>query len=182
MERIYLIGPRASGKTTLGHGLARALKARFIDTDTSVARRLGCSIADYVAAHGWDAFRLEEHAALEDVVSSTKGCGLAIIATGGGIVLLGENRNLLRQTGTCLYIETSVEDMVQRLSRNPAHAQRPSLTGQDIRDEVAQVFAAREPLYRSTAHYIINGNDFTPTSCETVLDALDRHGIIARNQ
>ncbi|MDO5535937.1 MAG: shikimate kinase AroL [Desulfovibrionaceae bacterium] len=178
MNRIYIIGPRASGKTTLGHGLARALKARFVDTDIAVGKRLGCSIAEYVGQHGWPAFRSEEHAALEDVVAATDGHGTAVIATGGGIVLLEENRRLLRETGTCLYIDVPIKEMVRRLSWNPLHSQRPSLTGQDIRDEVTQIMSEREHLYRSTAHYVVSGLDFTPSSCEIILSFLTEHGVI----
>ncbi|HCF06377.1 MAG TPA: hypothetical protein DEU72_09140, partial [Desulfomicrobiaceae bacterium] len=64
-KNIVLVGLRASGKTTVGRLLAERLACPFVDTDDLVEADLGMSIADFVAAHGWPAFRAAEEAAVE---------------------------------------------------------------------------------------------------------------------
>lgn len=169
--RIYLIGPRASGKTTLGRYLANTIGARFLDTDEVLGSRLGTSISDYVTRHGWDSFRQEEHAALRAAIEMTENTH-SVIATGGGIVLLEENRDLVRATGRGFYLRVPVEEMVRRLQQNPAEAQRPSLTGKGLCEEVAQIVREREPLYCETAHYVLDGMQSTAASCENILNML----------
>ncbi len=169
--RIYLIGPRASGKTTLGRYLAKTLGARFLDTDEVLASRLGTSISGFVAQHGWDSFRKEEHDALRAAIEMTENTH-SVIATGGGTVLLEENRKLVRATGQCFYIRVPVDEMVRRLQQDPAEAQRPSLTGKGLCEEVAQVVREREPLYCETAHYVLDGTQSTAVSCEIILNIL----------
>lgn len=187
MSRIFLIGPRASGKTSLGQALARALRRPFVDTDAALQERLGCSIADYVAAMGWDAFREEEHRTLLDVIAATGPDSPdsepgAVVATGGGIVLLKKNRELLRENGRCFYLDVPVDELVRRLSRDPNAAQRPSLTGRDIRDEVAEVVRARDPLYREAAHVCLDGRPGTGRLCANVLSLLATRKNAARGR
>ncbi len=172
--RIYFVGPRASGKTTLGQHLAERTGARFLDTDAVLASRLGMSISGYVAQNGWDKFRQEEHKALRASMEMTDK-EPAVIATGGGIVLLKENRELLRTTGICLYIRVPVEEMVRRLKQDPAVAQRPSLTGKGLCEEVADVVREREPLYLQTAHHVLDGTKSVKASCEIILNILSEY-------
>ncbi len=172
MRRIFLIGPRASGKTTLGRALARHTGRTFLDTDILLEQRLGMSIADFVSRSGWDAFREQEHLALCDAIAVPGSNGGTIIATGGGIVLLEKNRLLLRQEGLCVYLDVPVPLLVARLTRNPDPAQRPSLTGRSIQDEVEDVVRQRRPLYLQTAHRVLDSRDFSIKSCEKVLSFL----------
>ncbi len=172
--RIYFVGPRASGKTTLGQHLAERTGARFLDTDAVLASRLGMSISGYVAQNGWDKFRQEEHKGLRASIEMTDKAH-SVIATGGGIVLLKENRDLLHTTGICLYIRVPVEEMVRRLKQDPAVAQRPSLTGKGLCEEVADVVREREPLYLQTAHHVLDGTKSVKASCEIILNILSKY-------
>ena len=54
------------------------------------------------------------------------------------------------------YLSAPAEVLASRLQANPNAAQRPTLTGKSIAEEVAEVLAAREPLYRETATHILN--------------------------
>ncbi len=175
--RIYFVGPRASGKTTLGQHLAKITGARFLDTDAVLASRLGMSISDYVAQNGWDKFRQEEHKALCACMEMTDKES-SVIATGGGIVLLKQNRELLHTTGLCFYIRVPVDEMVRRLQQDPAVAQRPSLTGKGLCEEVADVVREREPLYSETAHHVLDGTKSVKTSCEIILNILSEDNIL----
>ncbi len=179
MQRVFLIGPRASGKTTVGRRLGRMLGGTFLDTDDLVEDRLGMSIAAFVERNGWDAFRRQEHLALADAVAATQPDGVAVIATGGGIVLLEENRRLMRRSGLCCYIDVPVAVMVERLSRNPDPSQRPSLTGRSIQDEVGDVVRRRRPLYLETAHRVLDGRAGSAALCEQLAGFL-KEGIAAQ--
>ena len=139
---IYLVGARAAGKTTFGGALARQLGCNYVDTDIHLRETTGETVADIVAREGWDGFRKRESAVLRAVTAPG-----TVIATGGGMVLAEENRRFMRKNGIVLYLSAPAD---------PNAAQRPTLTGKSIAEEVAEVLAAREPLYRETATHILN--------------------------
>ena len=143
---IYLVGARAAGKTTFGGALARQLGCNYVDTDIHLRETTGETVADIVAREGWDGFRKRESAVLRAVTAPG-----TVIATGVGMVLAEENRRFMRENGIVLYLSAPAEVLASRLQANPNAAQRPTLA-----EEVAEVLAAREPLYRETATHILN--------------------------
>lgn len=154
-RRVYLVGPRASGKTTVGKALAARAGWNFEDTDATVVATAGMTVEQIVEREGWEGFRRRETEALR----ATLGRDCLVAATGGGMVLADENRRMLREGGLVVYLRGSVELLAGRLARDPLAAQRPSLTGRPIADEVAGVLAAREPLYRECAHAVLDAGD-----------------------
>lgn len=175
--RLFLIGPRGCGKTSIGIMLARQLGAGFWDTDLVLGEMLGESIASFVAREGWDRFRDVEHKALctaieagEDVTPGPDGRRYAVVSTGGGIVLRAENRALLQEKGQTIYLEVPAPVLARRLERNPGSAQRPSLTGKGILDEIADVLAAREALYRGSARYVLDADRRPEDICATIVN------------
>lgn len=149
-RNIYLIGARASGKTTLGRKLAARLRRPFVDTDARVRLRTGGSVAQLVDAGGWEAFREAESVALSEVAMFSG----QVVSCGGGIVLREANRALL-SGGIVLYLKAPAEVLAARLSKNPLEAQRPSLTGGGVAEEIAQVLAERGALYLACAHAVL---------------------------
>lgn len=159
MQRVFLVGARASGKSTIGRSLAGTLGCPFLDTDKELTRDLGCSIDVFVKENGWDAFRRKEHETLKRLAGAgeKKQDGeWLVIATGGGMVLLPENRKILREKGVTFYLEAPVEVLVRRLSEDPMSDTRPSLTGKGLLEEVAGVVKSREPLYREASHHCVS--------------------------
>ncbi|PWC16982.1 shikimate kinase AroL [Brenneria roseae subsp. roseae] len=154
INTIILVGPRASGKTTVGKILAAHLKLDFIDTDEVVQKKTNKTIAQIVDEQGWDNFRMIEGQILKEVTLA--GC---IIATGGGMVISQENRNHMKNRGIVFYLSTSAETVVSRLKSNPAVSQRPSLTGLSITEEITGIIKMRDPLYQETAHFVIDANN-----------------------
>ncbi|MDX5629795.1 MULTISPECIES: shikimate kinase AroL [unclassified Brenneria] len=154
INTIILVGPRASGKTTVGKMLAARLKLNFIDTDEVVQKKTNKTIAQIVDEQGWDNFRTIEGRILKEVTLS--GC---IIATGGGMVIAQENRNYMKNKGIVFYLATSVETVVKRLRSDPAVSQRPSLTGLSITEEIGGIINTRDPLYQESAHFVIDANN-----------------------
>lgn len=148
---IFLIGPRACGKTTVGRALAAESGRNFVDTDAALQENCGRTIADIIARDGWDAFRDEESRILKEVTSPN-----CVISTGGGMILRPENRSFMRANGIVFYLCAPVEVLASRLQKTPVDSQRPSLTGKSITEEVAEVLAARAPLYEACARHIVD--------------------------
>ena len=151
-RNIFLIGPRACGKTGVGRGLARLLKREFVDTDHALVAGVGMEIAEYVEQNGWDAFRDRE----VETLAREAAPGGRVIGCGGGIVLREENRAVLK-TGVTLYLKADPDELARRLMADPNEAQRPSLTGRAIADEVRDVLAERASLYEGCADAVVTG-------------------------
>ncbi|WP_434636084.1 shikimate kinase AroL [Klebsiella sp. I138] len=161
---IFLIGPRGCGKTTIGHALARARHYQFTDTDHALQEREQRTVAAIVEQEGWARFRELESEALKAATQPE-----TIVATGGGIILTEGNRQFMRENGVVIYLQASVAALIDRLEAYPKTEQRPTLTGKPVRDEVGEVLAQREALYRATAHHIV---DATATPDEVVRQIL----------
>lgn len=150
---IFLIGPRASGKTTFGGILARRLGCSFCDTDVLVQAEAGMDVAGIVAEDGWEGFRRRESTALRAAARPDW-----VVATGGGMVLDEGNRNFMREAGVVIYLQVPAEILEQRLTASLNPGLRPSLTGESPVEEVRRILAEREPLYRATAHIILDAS------------------------
>ncbi|ETS99360.1 MULTISPECIES: shikimate kinase AroL [Providencia] len=149
----YIIGPRGSGKTTIGKKLAEKTGYQFIDTDKLIFEHAGMSIADIVKQQGWDYFRQLESQILASIEPQK-----AIVSTGGGIILASENQQVMRDNGTVIYLRSTPETLAQRLAAEPQAEQRPSLTGKSLLEEIEEVMEQRDPIYLSTAHHVIDAN------------------------
>ena len=168
MPLIFLVGPRACGKTTVGRALARRLGLPFADTDHYLHSKTGSTVAQIVAAEGWPGFRQRESTALREVTDAhAHGC---VVSTGGGMVLAEANRTLMRQNGMVVFLDAPVEVLAERLSRNPLNSQRPSLTGKGLVDEIAEVLKERRPLYEAAAHHIVDASRPLSSICRHIAD------------
>jgi shikimate kinase len=145
---IFLVGMMGSGKTTVGRRLARRLGRSFLDTDHEIQERTGVSIPTIFEIEGEAGFRRRESAVLAEIARGED----LVVATGGGIVLAEQNRRLLRQRGTVVYLRASVEDLFARTRHD---RNRPLLQTEDPRAKLAELFAARDPLYREVADIIM---------------------------
>ncbi len=150
-EHLFLIGARASGKTSVGKALASSLAFQWVDTDFMLEQRCGQSIAEYVAKNGWAKFRFLESQILAEICTYPP----QIVSCGGGIVLLPENRKLLSQ-GFVVYLRAKVGLLAARLADNPLESQRPALSELPLAEELATVLKEREPLYLSCADYVLD--------------------------
>ena len=139
-----MTGFRATGKSTVGRLLAERLGYAFIDADHLLCERLGCTIAECVARHGWDRFRQEESRLLEEVPAMSA----TVLATGGGAIEHQQIWRKLRQYCLVVWLDADLATIRQRLGQDPATTtQRPSLTGATVEDELEQVLRRRLPLY-----------------------------------
>src|ERR1700741_2245533 len=108
---VFLIGPMGAGKTAVGRYLARELKLPFHDSDAEIERRTGVDIPYIFEKEGEAGFRQREREAIE-ALTALEGI---VLATGGGAVLLAENRRVLAGRGCVVYLKTSVEQQADRV-------------------------------------------------------------------
>lgn len=134
-----------SGKSTIGQLLARRLGTRFVDCDRLIEERSGVSVATIFELEGEASFRKRESALIDELTQQDQ----LVLATGGGAVLLEENRNRMHERGLVIYLEASLEELLRRLKGDRS---RPLLSGQDRAGRVEQLLISRAPLYRQCAH------------------------------
>jgi shikimate kinase len=150
VRAISLVGMPGSGKSTVGRHVSRQLGLPFVDTDHLIEQRIGCSIREYFELQGEPAFRDVESQVVD---AATVAAEPRVIATGGGAVLREVNREWLRARSTVLYLRSTPEDLARRL-RHDTH--RPLLQGDsDALKRLRTLFVDRDPLYRRTAHFVI---------------------------
>lgn len=237
---LFLIGPRASGKSTVGRLVAERLGLPFHDTDDMVMDEAGRSIAEIVRQEGWESFRERESRALAlacaagrpDPSAHTgtpgpdegsggsgpsaeagpaeppgktgapsasgkagappfretgaspapgevpgrrpagKGRPVAVVSTGGGIVLARRNRQRMRAAGPVFYLAAPPDCLYARLERRSDAGRRPPLTGEAPLAELLRVLEEREPLYRETAHHIIDATAPRAAMARTIISLL----------
>lgn len=173
MALVFLVGPRASGKTTVGTILAQRMSVPFVDTDAELQVREGRSIQVLVASEGWSAFRRCESATLCAVLEALEAAGTGgVVSTGGGIVLAEENRRRLREHGTVIYLTAPAELLAARLAADPLASQRPSLTGKTPLEEVQDVLNQRHPLYVAAAHFCVEATEMPESIAERIMGIL----------
>jgi len=147
---LFLVGLMGAGKTTYGCRVAALLGKPFIDGDAELERRLGCTVSDIFAKEGEETFREREQALLAEL---TQREGI-VLSTGGGVVLRDANRQQLRANGTVVYLHALPDVLAKRLR---GATDRPLLrTSEDLPTRLAQLYAIRDPLYRQTAHEVID--------------------------
>ena len=149
---VALIGMPGCGKSTIGRQLARLRQSSFVDADHEIERRLGISIREFFAREGEAAFRDLESDVLRELIDSSQGTG-RVIATGGGAVLRPANRHALRAGAIVVYLKAHPDDLARRLSRD---THRPLLQVSDPRQRLRDLFSERDPLYRQTAHVLVD--------------------------
>ena len=169
---IGLIGLPGSGKSTVGRNLARRLDLPFNDSDHVIEQRIGCSIRDYFDRQGEQAFRDIE----ESVIRELTEAGSGVLATGGGAVLRETNRNRLHAAGHVIYLNSSPEEVFRRLRHD---GKRPLLQVDDPLGRLRTLHAERDPLYRDTAHFVIEtGRPSVPTLVNMILMQLELAGLL----
>lgn len=148
MLLISLVGLPGSGKSTIARRLAKSFSWQFLDVDLEVEREAGCRIAVLFERFGEARFRELE----AEVISRLTRESEAVIATGGGAILYENNRLLLRERTTVVYLRCAPEALARRLRDN---GRRPLFRGSDVPTKLRQLFDERDSLYEQTSHLIV---------------------------
>jgi shikimate kinase len=151
---LFLTGMMGCGKTTVGRVLALAHGVPFVDLDERVERLYGAAVPELLVARGEPGFREAEARALASLLTEPGfGARGVVVALGGGAVLHAGSREAMDRTGTRVYLEVGVDELVRRL-RPEVEADptaRPLLQGSSLRLRVAELLAARGSIYRAGA-------------------------------
>lgn len=146
---MVLIGLMGSGKSTIGHRLAQSLDWAFCDTDKEIERSTGADIPWIFEKEGEAGFRKREHQALAEALERPD----QILSTGGGVVELSENRDLLRKASVqVVYLYAPPGALYRRVGNDP---NRPLLAQGNARDTLQRLFDRRDPWYREVADLVV---------------------------
>ena len=146
---IFLIGLMGAGKTSVGKLLARRLNKKFYDCDHEIERTTGVRIPVIFEIEGESGFRAREIKMLSELACRDN----IVLATGGGAVLAEENRRMLREHGTVVYLRASPHDLWQRTRHD---RNRPLLQTDNPLAKLTALYSERDALYRETAHVIVD--------------------------
>ena len=146
---IFIVGPMGSGKTTVGKIVAGELFLDFHDTDAKIEDSTGVTIDWIFDIEGEAGFRKRETTILKEMVALNS----IVLATGGGIVIEEENRELLASRGTVFYLHTPLNTQVERTARDK---DRPLLKDKDPEKVLAELQKLRQSLYEEVSDHIID--------------------------
>ena len=149
---IVLIGMPGCGKTTVGKLLSEHGGRPFLDTDSMIEERAGCTCGDYLRANGEEAFRKLETEVLKDACKRT-GC---VISTGGGVVTRKENLGILRQNGVIFHLDRPLE-VLSRSGDRPLS---------DTPEKLMELYKARAPMYAGMRDAVVLNEDAEKTARE----------------
>jgi shikimate kinase len=169
MKSWILVGMMGSGKSSVGRAIAEQTGRRFLDTDRMLVHKIGRPVSQLFNLYGETSFRHLEHKILAELEPE-----LAIVSTGGGVVLREDNWAELRRLGPIVYLKASPETLIERLkvSRN----KRPLLQAEDWENRLKSILAEREPIYeKADAVVPVDGEEMqrVATACVSTFQTLE---------
>jgi shikimate kinase len=168
---IALVGMMGVGKSSVGRRLASRLDVAFRDADSEIEAAAGCSINEIFDRYGEDAFRDGERKVLARLLGKEP----HVLATGGGAFIDDEIRAGIKTTCVSVWLKAPLDLLVERVSRRNT---RPMLRHGDLRENVARLLEAREPIY-AEADLVVESEDGPHgKQVERILKALEERGFV----
>jgi len=166
LERtIALVGMMGVGKSTVGRRLAESLTAAFVDSDEEIEKAAGLSVQEIFAMHGEPEFRRGERRVIERLLNGPP----IVLATGGGAYMDATTRALLKEKAVTVWLRADLDLIWKRVNRRDT---RPLLKRDNPRQVLADLLAARAPVYAEADLTIDSGegpsNDAVKTICEAL--------------
>ena len=155
---IVLIGVPGAGKSTVGKLLAEQLGSEFIDTDVVIEQEAGKSISDIFIQDGEPHFRQLEKEVIARALLNVD----AVISLGGGALMDPNTRELVKAQ-ECFWLQAGLSQAVDRVGMNK---NRPLLLG-NVRGQLADLMAAREPFYIECAKHVVDTNELSAEQVAT---------------
>ena len=180
-QRVILIGPPGSGKTTVAARVAALLGWSWVDTDDLVRRADGRDVPTIFAQDGEERFRELESVALKKALRRRH----AVVATGGGIGERAENLRLLRDAGWVVSLSVRPETALERI-RTPHHEDgaspgdaRPLLAGENPLRRLHDLAERRMAWYTQAATVIVTDDLTLEEVARRVVAALAGRGLLS---
>ena len=139
-KTIVMVGMMGAGKTAVGRALAARLEVPFLDSDHEIESAANMTIPEIFARDGEAFFRRKERQVIARLL--TEECG--VLSTGGGAFLAAENRETITRNGASIWLQADLEGLWNRVRHRDT---RPLLKTPDPRATLAELYAARVPLY-----------------------------------
>src|SRR5262245_31272541 len=157
--KLYLIGYRGSGKTTVARLVGHELRLPSVDADEEIERRAGQSIREIFASSGEEVFRDLEMA----VVTSLAQGADHVVALGGGAVLREQNRQGIAASGKVVWLRAGPQTLLARIEADVTTTERrPKLTGAGGLEEIEKLLEVRTPVYAACADFVVDVEDVPP--------------------
>ncbi|CAM3123049.1 shikimate kinase [Filibacter tadaridae] len=144
MKKVYLVGYMGCGKSAIGKRLSFVTKMPYYDMDKEIVKKMGMPIPKIFEKYGELRFREMETEFLRSFRDES-----CIIATGGGVPMRRENREIMRKTGLVFFLNAPFRDIWRRISTDK---NRP-IVQRSTRAELEFLFNERKPHYLKTAHF-----------------------------
>ena len=153
-----------AGKTTIGRLIAKQMGMAFYDSDHEIERKTGVKIPLIFELEGEQGFRRRETAVIEELCQLNN----IVLATGGGAVLVHENRELLKKNGKVIYLRANVHDLWLRTRNDKT---RPLLQGGNIKQKLEKLYTERDPIYTALSDCIV---DTGPQSANDITNFIEQ--------
>ncbi|MBT8211967.1 MAG: shikimate kinase [Acidimicrobiia bacterium] len=164
-RNLWLVGMMGAGKSAVGNRVAKALDLTFVDVDSEVAARTGCSIATLWGDVGEEAFRDMEASAVSRIAT---GDG-QVVATGGGVVLRDENVAAMQGSGLTVWLRADTKTLARRIEPDGS---RPLLSEADPRARLDEILDERRHRYTAAASAVIDTDELTVDEVASKLEAM----------
>ncbi len=170
MRTILLVGLMGTGKTSVGVALAKELKVDFVDIDCSIEKCAGMTLSQYFEKHGERYFRQVEKMILKEIPLQR-----AVVASGGGAVILEESRKWMQEHCVVVLLTAKVKTILDRLKTDET---RPLLQG-NKKDTITSLLRQRKSLYAEVAQITIS-TDYKSVKeiVSEIVDALEQNSLV----
>jgi shikimate kinase len=166
LERtIALVGMMGVGKSTVGRKLAESLSAPFVDSDEEIEKAAGLSVQEIFALHGEPEFRRGERRVIERLLNGPP----IVLATGGGAYMDAATRTMMKEKATTVWLRADLDLIWKRVNRRDT---RPLLKRENPRQVLADLLAARAPLYAEADLTVESGEGPASDAVKTICEAL----------
>ncbi len=166
LERtVALVGMMGVGKSTVGKKLAESLGAPFVDSDDEIVRAAGLSVQEIFERHGEPEFRRGERRVIERLLNGPP----LVLATGGGAYMDPDTRALLKEKATTVWLRADLDLIWKRVNRRDT---RPLLKRENPKQVLADLLAARAPIYAEADFAIDSGDGPASDAVKAIRDAM----------
>ncbi|MEO0666824.1 MAG: shikimate kinase [Pseudomonadota bacterium] len=139
-KTVVMVGMMGAGKTAVGRALAARLAVPFLDSDAEIETAANMTVPEIFARDGEPFFRKKEAQVIARLLDEERG----VLSTGGGAFLVDENRRMISDRGVSVWLNADLDLLWQRVRHKDT---RPLLRTSDPRATLAEIFAARAPVY-----------------------------------
>lgn len=153
-KTVVMVGMMGAGKTAVGRGLAARLDVPFLDSDAEIERAANMTVPEIFDRDGEAFFRMKESQVIARLLEEERG----ILSTGGGAFLAADNRANITAKGVSVWLNADLDLLWQRVRHKDT---RPLLRTDNPKQTLADIYAARVPLYAQADVSVLSEADLS---------------------